>query len=52
MRDTVKIIRESGAIEELTDAVKEATMAARDTFKRDKRDSKSVERTWCYPRYC
>jgi hypothetical protein len=31
MRDIVRVIHESGAIEELTDAVKEATMAVRDT---------------------
>lgn len=33
MRETVKIIRQSGAIEELTEAVREATMAARDSAK-------------------
>ena len=33
MRDTVKIIRQSGAIEELTEAVREATLAARDSAK-------------------
>lgn len=31
MRETVKVIRQSGAIEELTDAVREAAMAARDS---------------------
>ena len=31
MKETVKIIRQSGAIEELTEAVKEATLAARDS---------------------
>jgi hypothetical protein len=33
MKDTVKIIRQSGAIEELTEAVREATLAARDSAK-------------------
>jgi len=33
MRETVKIIRQSGAIEELTEAVREATLAARDSAK-------------------
>jgi hypothetical protein len=31
MKETVKIIRQSGAIEELTEAVREATLAARDS---------------------
>ncbi|MGI0048953.1 MAG: hypothetical protein ACREAW_05390 [Nitrososphaera sp.] len=31
MREAVKIIRQSGAIEELTEAVREATLAARDS---------------------
>jgi hypothetical protein len=31
MRESVKVIRQSGAIEELTDAVREAAMAARDS---------------------
>jgi uncharacterized protein YjgD (DUF1641 family) len=31
MREAVKAIRESGAIDELTEAVREATIAARDT---------------------
>lgn len=31
MRETVKVIRQSGAIEELTEAVREATVAARDS---------------------
>ena len=31
MRETVRVIRQSGAIEELTDAVHEAAMAARDS---------------------
>jgi len=33
MRESVKIIRQSGAIEELTEAVREAAMAARDSAK-------------------
>ena|SRR5437867_5142035 len=33
MRETVRIIRQSGAIDELTEAVKEASIAARDTSK-------------------
>ena len=33
MREAIKAIRESGAIDELTEAVKEATIAARDTAK-------------------
>ncbi len=33
MREAVKAIRESGAIDELTEAVREATIAARDTAK-------------------
>ena len=33
MRETVRIIRQSGAIEELTEAVKEASIAARETSK-------------------
>ena len=33
MKETVKIIRQSGAIEELTEAVREATLAARDSAK-------------------
>jgi len=33
MRETVKIIRQSGAIEELTEAVREAMVAARDSAK-------------------
>jgi hypothetical protein len=31
MRETVRIVRQSGAIDELTDAVREAVIAARDT---------------------
>lgn len=31
MKESVKVIRQSGAIEELTEAVKEATLAARDS---------------------
>jgi len=31
MKETVRIIRQSGAIQELTEAVKEASLAARDT---------------------
>ena len=31
MRETVRVIRQSGAIEELTDAVREAAVAARDS---------------------
>ena len=31
VKETVRIIRESGAIEELTEAIKEASLAARDT---------------------
>ena len=31
MRDTVRVIHESGAVEELSDAIKEAAIAARDT---------------------
>lgn len=31
MREAVKVIRQSGAIEELTEAVREATVAARDS---------------------
>ena len=33
VKETVRIIRESGAIEELTDAIKEASLVARDTSK-------------------
>jgi hypothetical protein len=33
LKETVRIIRQSGAIEELTEAVKEASLAARDTSK-------------------
>jgi len=33
MRDAVRVIRQSGAIEELTDAVREATLAARDSVR-------------------
>jgi uncharacterized protein YjgD (DUF1641 family) len=33
MREAVKVLRESGAIDELTEAVREATVAARDTVK-------------------
>ena len=40
MRNIVKIIRESGAIEGLTDAVKEATITGQETSA-DKRDSKN-----------
>ena len=33
MREAVRVIRQSGAIDELTEAVREATIAARDTAK-------------------